>query len=127
MDAAAGGCRGRADVDILLRGPVGEKREDRTAVELKEILQASRVNPADIAGLSYDCTACTVTALTADGEPLRPALLWMDERAYEEADDISATGHEILKYCGGKVSPQWMLAKGRWLERHEPDVFRRAR
>ncbi len=100
----------------------------RAAVEtLKEILEVSRVNPADIVGLSYDCTACTVTALTADGKPLRPALLWMDERAYEEADEVSATGHEILKYCGGKVSPQWMLAKGRWLERHQPDVFRRAR
>jgi FGGY-family pentulose kinase len=100
----------------------------RAAVEtLKEILEVSRVDPTDIAGLSYDCTACTVAALTEDGRPLRPALLWMDERAYEEADEVSATGHEILKYCGGKVSPQWMLAKGRWLERHELDVFRCAR
>ena len=101
----------------------------RAAVEtLKEILQnVSSVNPKEIAALSYDCTACTVVALTEDGRPIRPALLWMDERAYEEADEVSATGHEILKYCGGKVSPQWMLAKGRWIERHEPDVFRRAR
>ena len=100
----------------------------RGAVEtVREILQISKVDPQEIAALSYDCTACTVVALTPEGKPLRPALLWMDERAYEEADEVSATGHEILRYCGGKVSPQWMLAKGRWLERHEPAAFERAR
>ena len=100
----------------------------RAAVEtLKEILQASGVDPKEIAALSYDCTACTVVALTEEGKPLRPALLWMDERAHVEADEASATGHAILKYCGGKVSPQWMIPKGRWLERHEPAAFARAR
>ncbi len=100
----------------------------RGAVEtVREILQISKVNPREITALSYDCTACTVVALTAEGKPLRSALLWMDERAYEEADEVSATGHEVLRYCGGKVSPQWMLAKGRWLERHESAVFEEAR
>jgi FGGY-family pentulose kinase len=100
----------------------------RGALEtLREILLLSRVDPAEIAALSYDCTACTVVALAEDGSPLRPALLWMDERAHAEADEVSATSHPILKYCGGKVSPQWMLPKGRWLERHEPALFARAR
>jgi len=100
----------------------------RGAVEtLREILQASRVDPTEIAALSYDCTACTVVALTEEGRPLRPALLWMDERAHLEAEEASATGHDVLKYCGGKISPQWMIPKGRWLERHEPDLFAKAR
>ena len=55
----------------------------RGAVEtLQEIMQTSRVHPKDVVGLSYDCTACTVVALAEDGTPLRPALLWMDERAH---------------------------------------------
>ena len=94
---------------------------------LQEILQTSRVSPKEVAALSYDCTACTVAALTEDGTPLRPALLWMDERAHAEAEEASNTPHPILKYCGGKVSPQWMIPKGRWLERNEPAVFARAR
>ena len=80
---------------------------------LREILQISKADPQDIAALSYDCTACTVVALTAEGKPLRQALLWMDERAHEEADEVSACGHEVLRYCGGKVSPQWMKARSR--------------
>jgi FGGY-family pentulose kinase len=51
----------------------------------------------------------------------------MDERAHAEADEASATGHEVLRYCGGKISPQWMIPKGRWLERHEPALFAKAR
>jgi FGGY-family pentulose kinase len=100
----------------------------RGAVEtLKEVLQVSRVNPREIAALSYDCTACTVVALTEDGTPLRPALLWMDERAHAEAEEVSAVAHEALRYCGGKISPQWMIPKGRWLEAHEPAPFAKAR
>ncbi len=98
-----------------------------TIETLQEVLQASRVNPQEIAAVSYDCTACTVVALTEDGTPLRPALLWMDERAHAEAEEVSATGHEVLRYCGGKISPQWMIPKGRWLERHEPGLFAQAR
>ena len=100
----------------------------RGAVEtLKEVLQVSRVNPREIEALSYDCTACTVVALTEDGTPLRPALLWMDERAHAEAEEVSAVAHEALRYCGGKISPQWMIPKGRWLEAHEPAPFAKAR
>ncbi|HSB82760.1 MAG TPA: FGGY-family carbohydrate kinase [Candidatus Methylomirabilis sp.] len=100
----------------------------RGAVEtLKEILQVSKVNPREIAALSYDCTACTVVALTEEGKALRPALLWMDERAHVEAEEVSATAHDLLKYCGGRVSPQWMISKGRWLERHDAAAFERAR
>ena len=47
--------------------------------------------------------------------------------AHAEADEVSATSHEVLRYCGGKTSPQWMIPKGRWLGRHESALFARAR
>lgn len=79
-----------------------------------------------IAGIGLDCTACTVVACDALGKPLRPALLWMDQRAHEEADTISATGDPILRYVSGRVSPEWMLPKALWLKRHEPEAYGRA-
>ena len=123
-------CESRYQVYYSPDGGAEQDPEEwwRGAVEtLKEVLQVSKVNPRDIVALSYDCTACTVVALTEDGTPLRPALLWMDERAHAEADEVSATGHEVLRYCGGKISPQWMIPKGRWLEAHEPALFASAR
>jgi FGGY-family pentulose kinase len=79
----------------------------------------------DVAGIGLDCTACTVLPCALDGTPLHRALLWMDQRSYREAEEISATGDASLSYVSGVVSPEWMLPKALWLKRHEPDVYRR--
>ncbi|MFO0960121.1 MAG: FGGY family carbohydrate kinase [Isosphaeraceae bacterium] len=79
-----------------------------------------------IAGIGLDCTACTVVAADRDGEPLRPALLWMDQRSHAEADEISATGDPALRYASGRLSPEWMLPKALWLKRNEPVTYSRA-
>ena len=86
-------------------------------------LAASGASPGDIAGLSVDGTSCTVVACRRDGTPLRPALLWMDQRAHEEAAAITATRHPILKYVSWQESPEWMIPKAWWLSKHEPEVF----
>ena len=77
----------------------------------------------DIAGIGLDCTACTVLPCRDDGTPLRKALLWMDQRSYREAAEISASADPILRYVSGVVSPEWMLPKALWLKRHEPAVY----
>ena len=92
----------------------------------RKALAAGGVGPERVVGIGLDCTACTVVACGMDGEPLRPALLWMDQRAYREADEISATNDPVLRYVSGRVSPEWMLPKALWLLRHEPEVFERA-
>jgi FGGY-family pentulose kinase len=79
-----------------------------------------------VAALGLDSTACTVVACRNDGIPLHPALLWMDQRAAVEADEINATGDAILRWVSGTVSPEWMLPKAKWLQRHRPSVFERA-
>jgi FGGY-family pentulose kinase len=80
----------------------------------------------DVAGVGLDCTACTVLPCRADGTPLRGALLWMDQRAFREAEAVSATGDPVLRYVSGRVSPEWMLPKALWLKRHEREVYDRA-
>ncbi len=82
--------------------------------------------PSDIAGVSLDGTSCTVVACKRDGTVLRPALLWMDQRAHEEAAAITATRHPFLKYVSWQESPEWMLPKAWWLSKHEPEVFSQA-
>jgi FGGY-family pentulose kinase len=86
-------------------------------------LAKEQINPADIAGIGLDCTACTVLPCRDDGTPLHPALLWMDQRSFREAAEISATGDPILRYVSGVVSPEWMLPKALWLKRHNSAVY----
>lgn len=93
---------------------------------IAQALKKGNAAPDAIIGIGLDCTACTVVACDRDGAPLRPALLWMDQRAAAEADDLSATDDPALKYVSGKLSPEWMLPKALWLKRHEPETYHHA-
>jgi len=80
--------------------------------------------PESILSMAVDGTSCTVLALGADHAPLRDALLWMDVRAFKQADRIARSGAEALKYNGfGSVSAEWMPSKVLWLKEEEPDIF----
>jgi FGGY-family pentulose kinase len=96
----------------------------RTAVP--QALARAGAHPEQVVGIGLDCTACTVLPCRLDGTPLHRALLWMDQRAFREAEEISATGDPILRYVSGVVSPEWMLPKALWLKRHEPAIYTQA-
>jgi len=91
-----------------------------------QAIERAGAKPTDVAGIGLDCTACTVLPCRADGAPLRRALLWMDQRSFREAEEISATGDPILRWVSGVVSPEWMLPKALCLTRHEPEVYAQA-
>ena len=82
----------------------------------------------DIAGISVDATSSTVLAVDNQGRHLRPAIMWMDVRASEQAARIANTNDAALKYNGhGPVSAEWGLPKALWIEENEPEVYRGAR
>lgn len=113
-------------------GWVEQDPQDWLAALTASVAQVMKCGiPAEeVVALSYGCTSCTVVALDEVGQPVRPAIMWLDERARREAERISATKHPMLKFGGGregKESPQWMLPKAMWLAEHEPEVFARAR
>jgi FGGY-family pentulose kinase len=91
---------------------------------MKEAMQESRVSPEEIAGISVGATSATVLALDREGRPSRPAIMWMDVRASDQARRIEETGHPALKYSGfGAVSAEWGLPKALWLKENEPETY----
>ena len=67
----------------------------------------------------------------ADGQPLgrpeRNVIVWMDHRAIEQAERINETGHAVLRYVGGIISPEMETPKLLWLKEHLPATYRSAR
>lgn len=61
-----------------------------------------------------------IQSIDHSGQEKQNVILWMDHRAHEEADTINATGHEILKYVGGKVSLEMQTPKMLWLKKNLP-------
>jgi FGGY-family pentulose kinase len=90
---------------------------------VRKALARAGARAEDVAGIGLDCTACTVIPCRLDGTPVHRALLWMDQRAYREAEEITATRDRSLRYVSGVVSPEWMLPKALWLKRHERAVY----
>ncbi|MDU8500329.1 FGGY-family carbohydrate kinase [Pseudomonas syringae] len=87
-----------------------------------------------IAGIGFDAT-CSLVVVTAAGDPVgvgdsgddqRNVMVWMDHRATAEAIEITATGHPVLRYVGGRMSPEMETPKLLWLKRHQPQAFDRA-
>jgi FGGY-family pentulose kinase len=91
-------------------------------------LEESGVAADEIAGISVDATASTVLPVDENGRHLRPAIMWMDVRASEQAKRIQETGDPALKYNGfGAVSAEWGLPKALWIKECEPDVYARTK
>jgi sugar (pentulose or hexulose) kinase len=98
-------------------------------IAVRGALADARVDASEVEALACDTTSCTVVALDEAGRPLRPALLWMDVRAHEEAGELLATDDSALRVNGagrGPVSPEWMIPKSLWLARHEPHIWAQA-
>ncbi len=93
---------------------------------VRKCMQQAGLQPEQVVGIGLDATACTPLPVDADCRPLRPALLWMDQRAFREAQEVTATGDPVLQYAGGPESPEWMIPKCLWLKRNEPEIYAKA-
>jgi D-ribulokinase len=98
---------------------------------VKEALAQAAISPDQIAGIGFDAT-CSLVVLGEGGTPLpvgpsevaeRDIIVWMDHRAVEQAERINATGHDVLRFVGGKISPEMETPKLLWLLENRPEVF----
>ncbi|MCL6437610.1 MAG: hypothetical protein K6T51_03280 [Rubrobacteraceae bacterium] len=91
-------------------------------------MSKSGISAEEVAGISLDTTSCTVVAMDENDRHMRPAILWMDVRAAEQARRLQETGDPALKYNGyGAVSAEWMPSKALWLKENEPEVYNSAK
>ncbi len=104
------------------------------AVSVKEAVKNGGINPEDIKGIGFDATCSLVVldeinqpvSVSPDGSQEQNIIVWMDHRAKKEAEEINKTGHKVLDYVGGIISPEMETPKLLWLKRHMPDAWKKA-
>ncbi len=89
-------------------------------------LRDVEVRPEDIRAVAVDATSGTILAVDAEGKPLRPALMYNDSRAREEAAHVNDVAADHCERHGYRVSPTFALPKLLWLARNEPQTVERA-
>jgi xylulokinase len=122
--------RGRASYPVTVPAP-GQAESDpedwwRAARDAVRTALAEAEGPG-IAALAVAGQMHGLVLAGPDGDPLRPAILWLDRRAADEASAYRRLPEELTAPLGNSPSPGMAGPLLRWLTRHEPDLVARAR
>jgi FGGY-family pentulose kinase len=98
---------------------------------VREAVRSAGVAADTVKGVGFDAT-CSLVVLDAQGGPLpvgpsedreRNIIVWMDHRALDQTRRINATGHSVLRYVGGVMSPEMETPKILWLKENKPETY----
>jgi sugar (pentulose or hexulose) kinase len=93
-----------------------------------KVMKESGMSPQDVKALGLSAQGETLLVVDKDGRPLRRAIVWLDNRAQLEADELGERfGHRHAYEITGQVKlvPTWPASKVLWLRRNEPRLFER--
>lgn len=132
---------GRAEHPIVMNQPKADHAEHNSqdiwsavCIAVRAAREKAGVSAEDIVGMSFDAT-CSLVVLNRDGGQLSVSvtgerrwdtIVWLDHRAIAEADECTASGHAVLDYIGGVMSPEMATPKLMWLKRNLPGTWHEA-
>jgi len=100
-----------------------------TCTALRDVVRQLGKRSREIRALAVSSQGETFVALDERGKALRKAIVWLDNRAVEEAARIRRAFATEAYYATTGLptcEASWESAKILWLREHEPEVFRRA-
>jgi xylulokinase len=100
---------------------------DGTVQSVRAVLAKTGINPADIAGVGLSGQMHGLVTLDAAGQPLRPCILWNDQRTAAQCAEITArVGRgRVLQLTGNPVLTGFTAPKVLWVQQNEPEIYGR--
>jgi xylulokinase len=100
-----------------------------TAQSIREVLQKTGVDVNQVKGIGLTGQMHGLVLLDENGEVLRPAILWNDQRTASQCDAIRLKlGRErLIQITGNDALTGFTAPKILWVQEHEPEVWKRAR
>jgi len=102
---------------------------------VRQALKDAGATAQQVKGIGFDAT-CSLVALDEQDRPVtvsptgadeQNVIVWMDHRAIEQMHRINGIGHDVLRYVGGRISPEMQSPKLLWLKENLPETWRRAK
>ncbi|MCL6454105.1 MAG: gluconokinase [Alicyclobacillus sp.] len=121
----------RVQTDYLEDGGVVQDVEaiyESAVTALLRTADAAALQGYRVAAVGLSAAMHSLIPISADNEPLAPAMTWLDQRAADEAVALwhSHTGPTLYARTGTPIHAMAPLTKVRWLAQHRPELFRRA-
>ena len=102
---------------------------DGVVTSIRRVLAESGVETGAIAAIGLTGQMHGLVLLDENGEVLRPAILWNDQRTGAQCDEIrERVGRErLIRITGNDALTGFTAPKVLWVREHEPGVYARAR
>lgn len=94
---------------------------------LTEVLAQAKIDSSKIKSIGISAQGETLILVDKEGKSLTNAIVWLDNRAQQEAEElVKEFGNENTYHITGQVEivPTWPAAKILWFKKHKPDIYR---
>ncbi len=100
-----------------------------TAESIRQLMAKTGIDAKSIKGIGLTGQMHGLVLLDENGEVLRPAILWNDQRTGAQCDSIRARlGREkLIRITGNDALTGFTAPKILWVQDHEPEIWDRAR
>ena len=118
-----------ADYTLEAKGDIIEFEAEKYWNIVSEELEKVR-RELDIEALAIDTQCETLILTDENGKPVRKAIVWLDNRATEEAKEIEAHfGRKRVYEVTGQpeVTATWPASKLLWVRKNEPEVWEKTK
>jgi xylulokinase len=92
----------------------------------RQVLEQAGITPQDVLAMVYTTQMLGIVPMGQDGQPLRPAIIWLDGRAPQQAERIMRKflGRRVFAaVAGAELSGKDGLPKLLWLKENEPETY----
>lgn len=91
----------------------------------QDLLHTSRVQPGEVAAITFSGQMMGAVPLDDHARPLRNAIIWADQRAVRQERWLGEriSPEEVYRITGHRLSASYSLCKILWLRDHEPDIY----
>ncbi len=95
----------------------------------RELWDKHKLDPAGVAGIALTTQRGTVVALDERGEPLRPAITWMDQRRARDVVPLGGLWGFAFKLAGvsDTIADFQSKAQANWLAKNQPEIWSRTK
>ncbi len=96
-----------------------------TCKTIQRVLFQSGVDKRSVVGVGVDGLGWALVSVNKQGEPLYPAMIWLDRRAEAEAAWLRSlpAADRLIDLVANPLDASYITPKILWLKNHQPDIF----
>ena len=91
----------------------------------RNLIAKAAIEPAQIAAVSFSGQMMGCLCVDKAGHPLRPSIIWADQRAQEQQQAIAReiSDWDFYRIAGHRNTASYGIQKLMWVRDHEPEIY----